>query len=95
VRDGWIRSEGMEYEGAKASGTDPKQTAGGTTEGATEGMEGMAVGGKSCCPITVRGERHGSLAGRGGVTNLSSQLLLSLILFIYWILFVSFLILSC
>jgi hypothetical protein len=28
-------------------------------EGATDGMEGMAVGGKSCCPITVRGERHG------------------------------------
>jgi hypothetical protein len=36
-------------------------------------MEGMAVGGKSCCPITVRGERHGSLASRSGVTNLSSH----------------------
>ena len=61
----------MKYEGVEASGVGPKQTTGGTTGGAAEVMEGMAVGGKSCCPITVRGERHGSLAGRGGVTNLS------------------------
>jgi hypothetical protein len=27
----------------------PMRAAGGTGEGATEGMEGMAVGGKSCC----------------------------------------------
>lgn len=51
----------------------PEQAAGGTREGATEVMEGMAVGGKSCCPITVRGERHGSLASRSGVANLSSH----------------------
>jgi hypothetical protein len=77
VRDGWIRPEGMKYECVRENGIGPKQTAGGTAEGTAEGMEGMAVGGKSCCPITVRGERHGSLAGRSGVTNLSRQLLLS------------------
>jgi hypothetical protein len=55
-------------------------------EGATEVMEGMAVGGKSCCPITVRGERHGSLASRSGVTNLSSHNYYCRQLFIYWLL---------
>ena len=55
-------------------------------EGATEVMEGMAVGGKSCCPITVRGERHGSLASRSGVTNLSSHNYYCHQLFISWLL---------
>jgi hypothetical protein len=49
-------------------------------------MEGMAVGGKSCCPITVWGERHGSLASRSGVTNLSSHNYYCTQLFIYWLL---------
>jgi hypothetical protein len=64
-----------ESEGAKGGRgvIGPEKAAGGTREGATEVMEGMAVGGKSCCPITVRGERHGSLASRSGVTNLSSH----------------------
>ena len=48
-------------------------------------MEGMAVGGKSCCPITVRGERHGSLAGRSGVRNLSSHNYYCTQLFISWV----------
>jgi hypothetical protein len=43
----------MKYEGVKGNVTGPKQATGGMTEGATEVMEGMAVGGKSCCPILL------------------------------------------
>ena len=49
----------MKYGAVKGNAMGPRRAAGGMKEGAAEGMEGMAVGGKSCCPITVRGERHG------------------------------------
>jgi len=56
--DGWIRSEGGNMRGIRrktANAIGPKRAAGRMTEGATEVMEGMAVGGKCCCPITVYG----------------------------------------
>ena len=56
--EGWIWSEGGNTRGIRrktANATGSKRAAGRMTEGATEVMEGMAVGGKSCCPITVRG----------------------------------------
>jgi hypothetical protein len=49
----------MGYEVVRGNAIGPRRAAGGMMEGAAEEMEGMAVGGKSCCPITVRGERHG------------------------------------
>ena len=48
------KDEGEGAEGGTGREIGPEKAAGGTMEGATEVMEGMAVGGKSCCPITVR-----------------------------------------
>jgi len=52
----WVQRRKYDVDKEKtANAIGPKRGTGRTTEGATEGMEGMAVGGKSCCPITVYG----------------------------------------
>lgn len=48
VRDRWIRYEG--YEDIKANGIGSKKAAGVTMVG--------AVGGTSCCPISIQGRGH-------------------------------------
>jgi hypothetical protein len=40
--------------GGRVRGIGPEHAAGGTREGAVEVIEGMVVGGKSCCAIAVR-----------------------------------------
>ena len=64
------------------------------TEGATEVMEGMAVGGKSCCPITVYGgATRLSLASHSGVANIN-KILLFIVLLVLVFIYLSLILLS-